>query len=757
MRDRATAILLLVAPLAFGVLPVLLALIALSVWTGANWEIPAYFGAVAAIHLLYAGVAIVARRRKLNLADMLAYIATGSGALGLTWGVGIMIGLVGGSPQLQAAVIATTAGLVCWSIVPIGAFPAAGAAFLSPILVSFVAAAFLRGDQDAVVASLMIVALAGMTVLVSLSPKELFRRYLVERAELREKREIVRILLKEFGNSPSDWIWHLDSNNRIDKVSQRFAAAASSTASRMLGTDFAQFLRSLSDENAATLFEIEHDIAEREMFHDVVIKMDREDGDNWWKLTGKPTYDDHGAYSGYIGTASDITAQRLAERKINFLAHHDSITGLYNRGKFTDHLKHAVSRLERYGSPFTILYLDLDQFKSVNDSRGHLAGDKLLAEVAERIKAQVAELDVVARLGGDEFAIILLDQCDLRHAGKLAGRLVESICKPYSIDEEQVSVGVSIGIALAPINGTRPDQILRNADLALYRAKADGRATYRFFESHMDSTVRERRMLELELREAIKNGEFVLYYQPLISAETQKPDAFEALVRWNHPIRGVVAPAEFIPIAEQSGLIQQIGDWSIREACSTAARWPSHIGVAVNLSAKHFQFSDIVAVVRTALEETKLAPERLELEITESMLIQNPDEIIAKLRELKAIGVSIAMDDFGTGYSSLSYLLKFPFDKIKIDKSFVTASSEDIAARDILRTIVSLAKSLKIGITAEGVETQEQVEFLREIACNQLQGYYFAKALNEIDLAVYLMSTFVDKSSNRVVPIRRTA
>jgi EAL domain-containing protein (putative c-di-GMP-specific phosphodiesterase class I) len=258
----------------------------------------------------------------------------------------------------------------------------------------------------------------------------------------------------------------------------------------------------------------------------------------------------------------------------------------------------------------------------------------------------------------------------------------------------------------------------------------------------MDSDVRERRMLELELRQALKDREFVLHYQPLVSADDNKPSGFEALVRWNHPIRGVVPPAEFIPIAEQTGMIKQIGDWTIREACMAASRWPGELVVAVNLSAKHFQISDIAEVVRGALSESGLAPHRLELEITESLLIERPDDVIGKLQEIKALGVTIAMDDFGTGYSSLSYLLKFPFDKIKIDKSFVTASSDDAVARDILRSIASLGKTLKIRITAEGVETQEQVEFLRDIACNQLQGFYFARPLNEIDLAAYFLNQF---------------
>ena len=316
-----------------------------------------------------------------------------------------------------------------------------------------------------------------------------------------------------------------------------------------------------------------------------------------------------------------------------------------------------------------------------------------------------------------------------------------------------MSIGVSIGIAIAPINGTRPDQILRNADLALYRAKAEGRGTWRFFESQMDSDVRERRMLELELRQALKEGEFVLHYQPLVSAEHNKPSGFEALVRWNHPVRGVVPPAEFIPIAEQTGLIKQIGDWTIREACHAAARWPSDLLVAVNLSAKHFRISDITAVVREALATSRLPPHRLELEITESLLIERPDEVVEKLGELKALGVTIAMDDFGTGYSSLSHLLKFPFDKIKIDRSFVTASPEDVIARDILRSIASLGKTLKIMIAAEGVETQEQVDFLRDIACGELQGFYFAKPLNEIDLARYFLAQFDPRTGRDATPM----
>ena len=422
------------------------------------------------------------------------------------------------------------------------------------------------------------------------------------------------------------------------------------------------------------------------------------------------------------------------------LAHHDPMTGLLNRTKFTEQLNSCVARLERYGTPFSVMFLDLDQFKSVNDSRGHMAGDRLLVMVARRIQGLVRETDFAARLGGDEFAIIFPNLCDVDQLGALASRIIGEIRRPFQFDDDQISIGVSIGMAMAPLNGTRADQILRNADLALYRAKADGRSVYRFFESTMDSEARERQMLELELRDALTKDELVLYYQPLVGALDGRPTGFEALIRWNHPTRGLVSPAQFIPVAEQSNLIVDIGDWTIVHACMAAATWPEHLTVAVNLSAKHFRRSDIAIVVKHALAVSGLAAHRLEIEITEGLLMENPEEVVEKLVELRQLGVAIAMDDFGTGYSSLSYLLKFPFDKIKIDRSFVDASSDDAVARDILKAIASLGKTLKLKITAEGVETKAQADFLAGIACHQLQGFYFARPLDHIDLPHYLLT-----------------
>lgn len=666
---------------------------------------------------------------------------------GMLWGTAPLIASMTGAGGLELMIVMGILAVLCAAAFLHAALPAVYAAFALPVLAGLVAAAGQLGHSPASTSVVLALTIFLIFKLANAQHAARISRDQAVQRHVREQKDIISLLLKEFEEDTSDWLWEFDTRGRIRRVSDRFASVAVRRPEALAGLDFCAFLREGSDHNEPFVAEIGLKIAERATFHDVVVKMEIGGEERWWRLSGKPAQDCDGRYKGYIGTASDITAERLVERRISFLAHHDALTGLFNRSKFTEYLNYAVGQLGRYGKPFSVLYLDLDQFKSVNDTRGHLIGDKLLAQVSARLQETVRETDIVARLGGDEFALIVGSDCDADHCAALAERLVERLCKPYLIDNDTLSIGVSIGIAMAPNDGTRPDQILRNADLALYRAKAEGRGTYRFFETQMDADLRERRMLELELRQAIADGEFVLHYQPLVSAQGHGVIGFEALIRWNHPIRGILPPSEFIPIAEQSGLIQQLGDWTIREACRAASTWPEGKSVAVNLSVKHFQMSDIAAVVGEALAESGLPADRLELEITESLLLQNPEQVIAKLTDIKALGVTIAMDDFGTGYSSLSYLLKFPFDKIKIDKSFVTASSSGTAAREILRTIVSLGRSLNICVTAEGVETLDQVEFLSEIECNQLQGYYFSRPFAETGLPAYLMKALQAKTA----------
>jgi diguanylate cyclase (GGDEF)-like protein/PAS domain S-box-containing protein len=430
---------------------------------------------------------------------------------------------------------------------------------------------------------------------------------------------------------------------------------------------------------------------------------------------------------GWVATLEDITAWREAQEKLAYLAHHDPLTGLPNRTRFREDLEQTLRRANRDGR-VAVLCLDLDHFKEINDSLGHPIGDDLLKDVASRLRTSVREGDTVARLGGDEFAIVQAGT-DLQasESSLLAERLVEIVGAPYAIQGHQLNIGVSIGIAFAPNDGEDPDQLLKNADMALYRAKEDGRGTCRFFEPGMDARAQARRLLEIDLRAALTRDEFEVHYQPIHDLNTNQITAFEALIRWKHPLRGMISPTDFISLAEETGLITQVGDWILRKACMDAAAWSREVRVAVNLSPVQFKNSNPVQSVIVALAASGLAPERLELEITETVLLQDSEATLAALHKLRSFGVRISMDDFGTGYSSLSYLRSFPFDKIKIDRSFVQelATREDSMA--IVRAVTGLGKSLGISIVAEGVETNEQLGLLRTEGCTEVQGFLFSR------------------------------
>jgi diguanylate cyclase (GGDEF)-like protein/PAS domain S-box-containing protein len=428
---------------------------------------------------------------------------------------------------------------------------------------------------------------------------------------------------------------------------------------------------------------------------------------------------------GWVATHQDITERRRAEAKIEYMAQHDALTDLPNRVRLYEHLRQTLTRSKR-GEYVAVFCLDLDRFKDVNDSHGHPVGDLLLKSVADRLRQCVRDTDMVARLGGDEFAIMQIGASQPTDATSLASRLIDAIGAPYALGSHQVTVEVSIGIALAPGDGLEAEQLLRNADTALYRAKADGRGLYRFFEPEMDARMQARRRLEVDLRKAIANGEFELFYQPLVDMQTEYVTGFEALIRWHHPERGMVAPLDFIPVAEDSGLIVPIGDWVIRQACAEAATWPSNVKIAVNLSPVQFKSKGLLPSVISALAASGLPPNRLELEITESVLLQDGDATLAILHELRGLGIRISMDDFGTGYSSLSYLRKFPFDKIKIDQSFIFAMSDHNDSLAIVRAVIAMGAGLGIATTAEGVETPEQFKQLKLEGCTEVQGFLFS-------------------------------
>jgi diguanylate cyclase (GGDEF)-like protein len=429
---------------------------------------------------------------------------------------------------------------------------------------------------------------------------------------------------------------------------------------------------------------------------------------------------------GWILTHEDITERRKAEARISHMALHDALTNLPNRRFFHEQMKTRLTHLSR-DQKFAVLCLDLDRFKTVNDTLGHPFGDMLLRQAAERMRGCLREGDTIARLGGDEFAILQGSIKQPHDAIALAARLIEATSAPFEFDGHQVAIGVSIGIAIAPTDASDADQLLKNADMALYRAKADGCGTYRFFESKMDALLQARRALELDLRKALANDEFELYYQPLVNLKSQEISGFEALIRWNHPQRGLVAPLEFIPLAEETGLIVLVGEWVLRQACAEAMKWPDHITIAVNLSPAQFKMRNLFEMVMSALGQSGLAPQRLELEITESVLLVDSESTLAILHQLHDLGVRISMDDFGTGYSSLSYLRSFPFDKIKIDRSFVHDLASKADSKAIISAVTGLGSSLGITTTGEGVETQEELEYLRREGCTEAQGYFFSK------------------------------
>ncbi len=421
----------------------------------------------------------------------------------------------------------------------------------------------------------------------------------------------------------------------------------------------------------------------------------------------------------------DVTERRQAEARIEHMAHHDALTGLPNRVRFNEYLEEALVRRAHTGEQLAVLCLDLDQFKTVNDSLGHPVGDQLLRSVSVRLKECVGERGLVARLGGDEFAVVMA-KAGPNESSELAAALVEALSRVYEIQGHEIMAGVSIGIALAPHDGETSESLLRNADMALYRAKFDGRGRFHFFEADMDRRVQLRRQLELDLRRAYTNSEFELYYQPLVNLKTDEVSGFEALLRWRHPERGMVSPAEFIPLEEEIGLIVPIGEWVLCKACADAMAWPSDIKVAVNLSPVQFRNKGLTAAVMTALAYSRLPARRLELEITESVLLAETDTNLATLHRLRELGVHISMDDFGTGYSSLSYLRSFPFDKIKIDQSFVRELAERPDCMAIIKAVAGLGISLGIATTAEGVETEEQLSRLRAEGCTELQGFLFS-------------------------------
>ncbi len=538
-------------------------------------------------------------------------------------------------------------------------------------------------------------------------------------------------LLQTVLNNMSQGVLMFDSETRLTFCNQRYLELYGLSSEIVKpGCHLRDLLRhrielgNFSGDADEYVARLKSGIAEGKTFNNVV---NLPDG-RAFSVVNKPI-----AGGGWLATHEDVTERQRSEDRIAHMARHDALTDLPNRMLLLEQLNHEIKRVKR-GECLAVLCLDLDQFKSVNDALGHHIGDELLKLVGERLRGCTRELDVVARMGGDEFAIIMTQMEQAADAATLSKRIRDSVIKPYQVEGHQIVTDISIGISVAPMDAVESDELLRNADMALYDAKADGRGTFRFFEPEMNTRMKVRRELEMDLRKALATEQFELYYQPLVVLETNEVNGFEALLRWNHPARGMVSPADFIPIAEETGLIVPLGEWVLKAACNEAVHWPEHIKVAVNLSPAQLNCRNLVSMVTSALNETGMPPHKLQLEITETVLLQNTFTTLATLHQLRKMGVQIALDDFGTGYSSLSYLRSFPFDKIKIDRSFIQDLSNGAEPLAIVNAVAGLAKCLNMTSTAEGVETQQQMDVLQAIGCTEMQGYLFshARPANEI-------------------------
>ncbi len=547
---------------------------------------------------------------------------------------------------------------------------------------------------------------------------------------LEENAELIKLLLRDFEESSSDWLWETNAELALQRVSPRLAEVARRPAASLSG----RFPEALLGEAMASarhpgspVARLQRALEERLPFRDLVVPVLIQGEECYWSLTGKPVLDKFGRFAGFHGIGSDITGQRRQQEQIAFLARHDSLTKLANRVLFDEVLHRACETSAAAG--VALLCLDLDRFKEVNDTHGHATGDAVLVAVAERLSFCLRERDVAARLGGDEFAIIVMSD-DVAEIDAVAARIVERVSCPYQFDGTLVRIGVSIGISRAPQDGGNVGALLKTADLALYRAKADGKGGWRFYDPEMDERLQERRALQAALAQALPRHEFALEYQPIVNLADWRILGAEALLRWRHPERGLLGPDQFIAIAEEAGLIGPIGEWVLQQACREAARWPEPITLAVNLSPLQFRDAGLVETILKALHSTGVNPKRLELEITETTVLDTSSQTMAALWKLHGQGVRIALDDFGTGYSSLSYLQRFPFDKIKIDRSFIRDLGYEKDDSSIILAIIGLAERMNMIVTAEGVETSEQALLLTSYGCAQAQGHLFRRSLS---------------------------
>jgi len=562
------------------------------------------------------------------------------------------------------------------------------------------------------------------------------RRYLMSKvaeAGISEKNQVVSLLLREFEEGEADWLWEIDPSRRVRSVSPRFAFALGKDPKDIDGKPFIQMIAGQAWETGQFHSSL-HDLAERlkrrESFSNLLVRVTINNQQRWWELSGTPKINENGVFDGFRGVGSDVTHERESSDKIAYMARFDTLTGLPNRMMLTEALGEALAYADQWRTRCAFMMIDLDRFKAVNDTLGHLVGDQLLAQVSARLKEQMTENELCGRLGGDEFAIVVRDASDIEHVNRVARRVIDRLSQPYEVDHHQLYVGASVGSAVGPRDGQTVETLMRNADLALYRSKDEGGGAHFTYEPALHAHAEERRKLEFALRQALERNEFSLNYQPVVDAESEKIVSFEALLRWTNPEHGHVSPVKFIPLAEDTRLIVPIGEWVLREACREATRWPPHVRVAVNVSGEQLLDANFAGSVVGALTMSGLPPQRLDIEVTESIFVRDSTQARAALEQVMSLGCTVSLDDFGTGYSSLGYLRQMRFSNIKVDRSFVQGAAKgNVESLAIIRAVVAMADSLDMSTTAEGVETEPELAMIRKLGCKKIQGYYFGRPM----------------------------
>jgi len=664
-----------------------------------------------------------------------------SALLAGAWAALPVLVLPGGQPEHQLLASVVTAGMMCGGGFLLATVPTAGLAYVSVLGIGGALALAMSGLALAPLIALLLLSYTAVVMATVWATARLFGARLMAEADAGRQGEIVGLLLRDFAENASDVLWEIDAQGRLRAVSDRLATLLGQPAEALQGRELGVLLAAITPpahEAHLHLADLRSRLADGAPFRDQLLAVHVADHARWWQLSAKPLTDEGGRAAGWRGVIADVTAAHSAHRQLRWLAHNDTLTGLRNRHQFRQELTELLQGGSSWPPHTALLGLDLDHFKNVNDTLGHAVGDELLREVARRLQSTVRRADTVARMGGDEFAVLLRQVADRREVHALAQRLVETLSQPYAVGSSQLVVGCSIGAAMADEAEADTEALLRNADQALYAAKAEGRGTLRFFSADMAQSAQRRQLVEQALRSALAGHELSLVYQPLVALADNRVIGFEALLRWHHPVLGVVSPSEFVPVAEDSGLMPEIGRWVLRQACAEAARWPSSITLSVNVSPVQVMASDLPAVVREATSAAGLAPSRLEIEITESAFLQEGAGAAESIRALHAAGARLALDDFGTGYSALAYLRRYPFDTLKIDRSFVRDMLSRSDADAIVGMIVGLGRSLKLHTVAEGVEMPAQAEALRRHGCNSIQGYLIARPMPASEVPSFL-------------------